>query len=325
LNNVPANIINTGAGDTPIEGGAASYNYVEFRKFSPSESIVRYYPFGNWYNYDFYAYYPRVTPTKTSYSGTGKSCFAELPEEKLNGKMDIIWAHASSTDVIDGVKAYSSKYIRLKKDGGASEYSVVPELAFQHLLSQFVFSIKPHAGDEEELCNNGFVVSGLKFTEIPTKLQLVVASKEGSHTSGDLENLETPVLGDINVWDQSTDADPFDGGATIPVATSTTDQTSKLVGYAMAPPSKTLSGEDLVTVHKVAIEIKPAGGDAIQSVIILPEPADNPATTDVDSGFQPGLKYEITLEIYNPTKIQATATLVGWADYTGGATTVDVY
>ena len=312
LNNVPANINNTGASNTPIQGGDASYNYVEFRQFTPEKKAInRYYPFGNWYNYDFYAYYPRVAPSKTSYSDTGKACLAELPEDKLNGKMDIIWAHASSTDEIDGVKAYSSKYIRLKKVNGASDYEIAPTFEFNHLLSQFVFSIKPHEGDESELFSKGFAVSGLKFTGIPTKLQLVVASIEDSHKSGNFENLATPVLGDINVWDVNTDADPFDGGATIPVAESETDQDPKTVGYAMVPPSKTLNGTNLVNEHKIILEIKPTSGDAIQSEITLISPDDNGDSTA--DGFLSGRKYNITIEIYSPTKIQAKATLAGWA------------
>ena len=307
LDNVPANVSNEGVGDNPIAGGASTYNFVEFRKFSPTSGpMIRYYPFGNWYNYDFYAYYPRVAPANTSFSDTGKACFAELPETRLNGKMDIIWAHASSDDEIEGVKAYSSKYIRLKKVNGASDYGIAPTFEFNHLLSQFVFSIKPHEGDEAELFSNGFAVSGLKFTGIPTKLQLVVASIEDSHKSGDFEKLETPVIGDINVWDVDTDADPFDGGSTIPVATSETDQSLKTVGYAMVPPSKTLNGTDLVDEHKIILEIKPNSGDAIQSEITLISPDED--------GFVSGHKYNITIEIYSPTNIQAKATLAGWGD-----------
>ena len=313
LDNVAANVSNEGADDNPIAGGASTYNFVEFRKFSPTSGpMIRYYPFGNWYNYDFYAYYPRVAPANTSFSDTGKACFAELPETRLNGKTDIIWAHASSTDVIDDVKAYSSKYIRLKKANGASDYEIAPTFEFNHLLSQFVFYIKPHEGDEAELFSNGFAVSGLKFKDIPTKLQLVVASIEDSHKSGDFENLATPVLEYINVWDVNTDADPFDGGSTIPVATSETDQTPKTVGYAMVPPSKTLNGTDLVNEHKIILEIKPTSGDAIQSEITLISPDDNGDSTP--DGFLSGRKYNITIEIYSPTNIQAKATLTGWAD-----------
>ena len=302
-----------GTGASPITGGSSSYSYIQFWK----DGVVkeRYYPFGNWYSYDFFAYYPRVGDASTSYSDTGKSCFAKLT---LDGKSDAIWAHASSTDVIDGVKAYSSKYIRLKKevdeDGTPgpdySEYQIVPEFEFQHLLSQFVFTIKPHAADATELSDKGFAVKGMKFTEIPTQLQLVVASKESSHKSGDLENLETPVTGNIKLWTSGTDADPFSGGAipVVPASYVPADESTHttVVGYAMVPPSKTINETALINEHTVSLEMKQNSGDAVPNTVV--------SLTPPTGGFLPGKIYHIEIEIFNPTKIQAKATLVGWED-----------
>jgi hypothetical protein len=36
--------------------------------------------------------------------------------------------------------------------------------------------------------------------------------------------------------------------------------------------------------------------------------------TPPEGGFKAGYKYNITLEIYNPTNIQAKATLTGWEE-----------
>jgi hypothetical protein len=79
----------------------------------------------------------------------------------------------------------------------------------------------------------------------------------------------------------------------------------------MVPPSKTLNGTNLVDEHKIILEIKPTSGDAIQSEITLISPDDNGDSTA--DGFLSGRKYNITIEIYSPTKIQAKATLAGWA------------
>ena len=297
-----------GIGDSPIAGGNSSaYSYIQFWKDGAVKG--RYYPFGNWYSYDFFAYYPRVGNSDTSYSGTGKACFAKLA---FDGKADVIWAQASgagetaqesSTSPI--VKAYSSKYIRLKK-AESSEINIVPEFEFKHLLSQFVFTIKPHPGDEKELHEKGFAVSGFKFTEIPTRMQLVVASKEDSHINGDFEDLETPETGNIKVWTVGTDVDPFAGSSTILVAETEDDQTPKDVGYAMVPPSKTINGTALVDEHTVTLEMKQTSGDAVpNTVVTLPPPA---------GGFLPGKIYHVEIEIFNPTIIQAKATLVGWED-----------
>ena len=296
-----------GTGDSPIAGGSSAYSYIQFWKDGAVKE--RYYPFGNWYSYDFFAYYPRVGNSDTSNSGTGKTCFAKLP---FDGKNDVIWAHASGagetaqeSPTSPIVKAYSSKYIRLKK-AESSEIDIVPEFEFKHLLSQFVFTIKPHPGDQKELYDKGFAVSGFKFTEIPTKMQLVVASKEDSHINGDFEDLETPETGNIKVWTVGTDVDPFAGSSTILVATSESDLTLKNVGYAMVPPSKTINGTALVDEHTVTLEMKQASLDAVpNTVVTLPPP---------EGGFLPGKIYHMEIEIFNPTKIQAKATLVGWED-----------
>ena len=61
LDNVPAKVLKHTAGDaSPITGGdAQNYSYVQFMKDDLSGTKVYYYPFGNWYYYDFFAYYPR--------------------------------------------------------------------------------------------------------------------------------------------------------------------------------------------------------------------------------------------------------------------------
>ena len=303
-----------GEGASPIPGGSSAFSYIQFWKDGATK--VRYYPFGNWYSYDFFAYYPRVVNNDTSYSGTGKTCFAKL---SLDGKKDIIWAHASSDDVVSSVKAYSSKYIRLKT-ASATEYTAIPAFEFKHLLSQFIFTIKPHEGDEYNLFHKGLAVSGLKFTEIPTKLQLVVASKEETlHKNGDFENLETPVIGNIKVLTQGTDADPFAGETTIPVANTEDDTSSKSVGYAMVPPSKTINGTALVSEHTVTLEMKQTSGDAVPNTVVT--------LTPPEGGFLPGKIYHVEIEIYNPTSINARASLIEWTDLSapGEAVHVDVH
>ena len=49
-----------------------------------------------------------------------------------------------------------------------------------------------------------------------------------------------------------------------------------------------------------------SGNEVPNTVITLPLPTNGK--------FEAGKKYNITLEIYNPTNIQATATLAGWTD-----------
>jgi hypothetical protein len=348
LENVPARVVKHAAETvSPIDGGyTQNYSYVQFMKDNLEK--VYYYPFGNWYHYDFFAYYPRQESIET----IAKACYANLT---IDGSDDIIWGKASgiipdplnpeetiTLEVDDDatgnkVKAYSAKYMRLMKemdeDGDHvpdnTEIEVVPELAFNHLLTQLVFSVKPRPDDVTELSNKGFRLTSLALKNVYNTLRLCVASKEspnaqGTNVSGILS--KSGGVSDVKVW-ISVDDDPLDDTnplvskdpfgtiedpITIPVVPASYDpdveSTHKtFVGYVMVPPTNIVDKQYMVSI---GMEQKDdAGnypGDPVPDTIIL--------LTPPEGGFKAGYKYNITLEIYNPTNIQAKATLTGWEE-----------
>ena len=312
MENIPAKVLKHNASsDSPIDGGySVDYSYVQFMKDDLSGTKVYYYPFGNWYYYDFFAYYPR----QASVSTIAKSSSVDFT---ITGKEDIIWAHAAGgTSVADPVttnvvKSYSAKYMRLNKEAGEDEIDIVPGLQFNHLLTQFVFSVKPHNTDAAQLFAKGFALTGMSLQNVYHKLRLIVASKaeETGNVAGTLSIFDTSAstgLADIQVSDPTDDSDPFDGGSTtIPVANAADDTTVKTVGYALVP-SSALIADKAHNTYMVSISLSQNTGDPVPDTVI--------PLTPPTGGFLAGHKYNITLEIYSPTNIQATATLTGWTN-----------
>lgn len=329
--NVPAIVSkHTASTASPIDGGyAVNYSYVQFMKNIDSTPTAKYYyyPFGNWYYYDFYAYYPRQDDANVAMNA--ESCTVRI---EIDGSQDVIWGKAIGEDNLHNrlyaledpsdpnstkVYAYSSKYLRLKKEAGSDEYNVVPGLEFEHKLTQFVFSVKPHdASHAAKLDAKGFRIKALKLKNVYKKIQLVVASKDNNVTAGELSIYDTSSTGVVDITARATadDSDPFP----ILVANGASDTSTKEVGYAIVPYSALISGKTH-NQYLVSLEMEQKddagnypGDDVPDTVITLTEP-----NVDVDGdgnpdGFAAGHKYNITLDVYSPTQIQATATLADW-------------
>lgn len=322
LNNIPAKVLKHDAStDSPIDGGYDyPYSYVQFMKDDCSSTKAYYYPFGNWYYYDFYAYYPRKVGGDV-WVGQGRVTVSYT----ITGKEDIIWAHAVGGNEIGTpvVKSYSAKYIRLKKEEvpGTTDYAVVPGLSFNHKLAQLVFSVKPHFEDRVALKDKGYRLTKMEVMNVYNQLELWVADKTGGD-NGALKIKTLSNTDDIQVCKTDGTDDPH---TTIDVSTDTdvaagdaASITPKVVGYALLPTSEMLTAAGYTNQYMVSIEMEQkdeagkypgddgySGNEVPNTVITLPLPT---------GGFEAGKKYNITLEIYSPTNIQATATLVGWVD-----------
>ena len=260
-----------GTGDSPIPGASGPYSYIQFWKESAVKE--RYYPFGNWYSYDFFAYYPRVGDANTSYSESGKACFANIT---IDGSKDVIWGCAAGTN-----GGFSAKFMRQNP-------TTVPEFEFNHLLTQLVFYVKPHDESVFQLQTNGIKVTELKMKEVYKKLKLIVASKEQGFTSGEISELSA--YGDVSVWNGDTE---FSGGA-IQVVSASYDSLDEsthktYVGYAMVPPSALIADKGH-SQFKVYILLKDNTDTTYREITKVLDP---PA-----SGFLAGHKYEIVLDIY---------------------------
>ncbi len=298
LDNIPAKVTN--------DGSKSRVTFLDAATLSapiPTDKEC-YYPFGNWYYYDFFAYYPRQQASDSVWVGQGRVVVSYT----ITGKEDIIWARAAGgTSIPDpvtsnAVKSYSAKYMRLNP--------VVPEFSFDHKLTQFVFSVKPHFDDRVELNTKGFQVTKMEVIDVYNQLELYVADKTGgNHGALKIKSLSTTDSLLVRM------ADGTDNQASPITVSTTTDKdatvvagiTPKEVGYVLVPTSEMLTTAGYTNQYMVSIELAQTSGEKVpNTVVTLPLPPGGE--------YEAGKKYSITLEIYNPTNIQATATLASWED-----------
>ena len=279
MDNVPAKVT--------TDGSTSAVTFLDATTLSAPTPTDKecYYPFGNWYYYDFFAYYPRQDNAKVA---TGWS-YVDV-NMTIDGSQDVIWGHAAGGDIIqdpithNNVRSYSSKYFQLAGTG------TVPSFAYEHKLAQLVFYVKAHDNAvANNLNTNGYKVTDLEVADVYDQLLLTVASKVSSITAGTLTiKPGSSHVTDITVRNAADDSSPFPK-----VIENTTD--AQLIGYAMVPPSALITNK---TYNQYKVKLKVANGSSSYF---------NPAYVD-DNGyriieltgtFEAGHKYEIVLEIKN--------------------------
>ena len=283
MDNVPAKVSDDGS-----TSGVTLLDATTISDPTPTNKVC-YYPFGNWYYYDFFAYYPRQDNANVA---TGWS-YVDV-NMTIDGRQDIIWGKASGdglsvTDAGKTVKAYSSKYFRLAGTG------TVPSFTYEHKLVQLVFYVKAHDDAVASTLNtNGYKVTDLEVANVYDQLLLTVASKVSSITAGTLTvKPGSSHVTDITVRNAADDSSPFPKV----IANTASDTDAKLIGYAMVPPSALIASKTY-NQYKVKLKVE---DDSSHSYY-------NPAAANVDENgyriieltgtFLAGHKYEIVLEIY---------------------------
>lgn len=304
LDNIPAIVHKYEASDVSPYSGTA-YSEVQFMTniaTTPTRKYY-YYPFGNWYRYNFYAYYPRVeTPIIDA-----SNVYADYI---ITGKEDIIQGVASSTDntySTNNALPYCAKYFRLKNNGSlTTAFNDLPTLNLQHKLAKIVLVIKAHNAEHAAaLTARNVELTGVTISGVYKDLRLCVASKASTNNStGQLAKKSNAVSGDLSIWKVADDSDPFsDGGnpITIPVAEAETT-----VGYAMLPPTSLLGTNER---YMIKLEMQQDGGDPLPDFPVVLENTDRSGMT-----LEAGHSYTIKFDIYSPSEIYVKATLTDWVD-----------
>ena len=242
-----------------------------------------YYPTGNWYTYDFYAYYPRVT------SGLTQTATLRSVDFEINGTQDIIWGKASSTEEY----AYSAKYFRMQEH--AEE---VPNIAMNHKLFRLQFASK--AGADAFGSKAGALTMGIKsitMYQIPTKGTLVIADSEDAANEGVLTfDWQSSALSDVEVKDAG-DA-PFTGFDDHRVDENETLDVGQ--GIMLAVPE---DGSEYI--YKVNVVLQDEFGTEY--------PAEHPIELRPATGkFEAGKSYRVVMTINGPKIIDVTLSLTPW-------------
>lgn len=278
---------------------------------------VYYYPYGNWYNYYFYTYYPRVDDAQVSITNNKIT----VPYT-LDGSQDIIAGMATPPSA-DLNKGFCAKYFRDIKTAASSDYvpfASLPNMELKHKLAQVRFYVKKNR-------STGYVfkLKNLVLYDIPTEWNLVVADKTGSSASCVMESRSAKVTGSgagdatpipIRQMNPTVNPvtsndypkiDPADGDTWYTL--TTTDQ---FVGYAMIPTSDMISDANTNQSRsfispRFVIECDYNGEE-------IPEYATPVSIQLPTSGkFLPGKVYNVYLNIPVPEDIASRATLSNWA------------
>jgi hypothetical protein len=183
---------------------------------NPTPTIKHYYyPYGNWYNYYFYGYYPRQEAAKIS-----ETAQKITVDYELDGTQDIIYAKAMPVSA-DAAKGYNAKYLREKQNlAGANSLEDLPSLALTHKLAQLRFYVQCKSPNyisynyAEDIGASApykklFQLKELKLTNVPVKWRLTIADRDYPTTAtvqgkeGKLEHIGTISSGKVSETDGS--------------------------------------------------------------------------------------------------------------------------
>lgn len=303
-------------GGDDIDNGYTYVNFYDPATISGTPATkVYYYPYGNWYNYYFYTYYPRVADGSISVAdNVVKASYT------LNGSQDII-AGTATPPQADLAKGFCAKYFRDIKEAASVDvvpYENLPNMGLEHKLAQLRFFVKKDRTSASEL-----TLKNLVLVDIPTEWDLVVADKSSTAKTGAMVSRSTTVTsyaspmtiknmtidgsGNATASDNNPRFDPADDNKYLNLTTD-----AEFVGYAMVPTSEMIStanSEQNRGFISPRFEVRCSyDGEEIpeyNTPISISLPASG--------SFKAGKVYNITLTIPVPTSVDARATLTQWA------------
>lgn len=310
------------------------------------DQVIHYYPYGNWYNYYFYGYYPR----EDTYSATHDKVSVDYT---INGTQDIIWAKAVPTTITSGAtpesdvdRGFNAKYMRGKQNAGIQLVDF-PKLELGHKLAQLRFYVKCSSvtydtgGYGTEVGDKLFQIQNLKLTKVPDEWTLTIAEKNPStaaatanegklarkansssapdftirQMSPDPNNVGKFITSDENTFNQSSLSTTR---VNIPYVTSPSGQ-GTLLGYSMIPTTAmmgnvSITGRQNATVPYLTFSIyygatKTAQGDDGNGEVY---DSEEMAIEVPEGGFLEGKVYNVVLNIPPPEEIHMHATLDVW-------------
>ena len=176
---------------------------VQFMTNDLSGQQYYYYPYGNWYNYYFYAYYPRQVDTGVAETTPIHEASNKVTVDfTLDGTQDIIWAKAmpdieNPTAAIND-EGFNAKYLRGRQNPtGTNSLEDLPNLGLGHKLAQVRFYVQCKSPNyvaynyAEDIGSHGsyrklFQLKELKLTLVPKKWNLTVADRMTPANEGKL-------------------------------------------------------------------------------------------------------------------------------------------
>lgn len=292
------------------EGSEENTNKISLYKDEKSGAVY-YYPMDNKYDYTFYGYAPFQK------SATVTTSQATVQFNDFNGSQDIMWNKAAAPRISEGniyidedtddknstvITGYKAKYIRqlkyhhdiiTKYSKPGTDYKWVPNIKFNHLLTQFTFQVvaakKQSDADKKEVQN--MRVRDIKIKNHGSKATLNIIS--GVLTWTGSEEIKMLEIGSDKIPTKS-----------FPPSTDTNG--GDKVGYLMAKPTDGTTPLEL----EVTIEAPTA-----TSGTAIPATQTVPVFINTEGGFKQGTIYNVQIGIYAMQEVQADATLTEWKEF----------
>lgn len=196
-----------------------------------------YYPDASWYNYHFYAYYPRQNSNVTVAPKKVTVDFA------LDGTQDVLWTKATPTTHggTDADNGFNADYFSSQRVNGVNDIGDFPELDLAHNLTMLKFWVRcvDPKYSTQSFASNQLQLTDIKIVDIPMNWTLTVADRENTANEGKLTPTNLTLTSELNVWHDNgdgtdTEALTYAGGAiNVPYIHGSTTPT--YVGYVMIP------------------------------------------------------------------------------------------
>lgn len=259
----------------------------------------RYYPFTQFYSYDFYAYYPYVDYEEEENTiDTTTVGRVVVNYQSIDGKTDILWGRATSAEQY----AYSAKYFRQP-----GNQSVVPSVQLDHMLTRLKFQVVPgesFVGSGDYSAASSMVITGLKVKDVVKNVTLLVADYDRDHANeqGSETILGTDEPDRLSPTDdevQTLELCGADGEPFAPVTVSDNPAEARQLGesFLLFPASK----------YVLEISLRNTNNTVFQQ--------DHPLELISPSGmFNAGCQYTITIEVHGPKEVNIKAQLTPWQD-----------
>ncbi len=288
--------------------------------------VDAYYPFGNWYNYYFYAYYPR--------QDTGS-----IVDEKkvtvnfeINGTEDILWSKkAKPIDVAQVDSGFNAKYMRKHQTNASDIYEHLPKFELEHKLTQLRFWVKCSWATHEtygygsDVGDKLLQIEDLKVSGVPVNWTLTVADRDHEENEGKLTQTDTTTE-DLPIWQMTVNnagevtafsdsyvfnqANPSSTRKHIPYVPDGSADKPLGLGYAMIPTTAMLNNAaPTITFTIYYGATKTVNGDDGKGQTWVSE---NMTISVPTGGFLEGNVYNVILNIPPPEGIDMHATLDVW-------------
>ena len=276
---------------------------------SDNSSVVASYEGNKYYpmtgNYDFFAYYADDAVQGAPAESGDKYVIPVV----IDGSQDLMVAKAdmptAQKDAFvaavgeDNKDRYYSAFSARRAigvDGLADENGVQPHFEFNHLLSRFVFSVKPVGLAADNVDGKGVSVNAIKFKNAKTTADMTIASyAENFHENALAINDE--VTADIYLQERVDADNASDLQALTPAIYS--DSTKVGESLLVFPAEK----------YDMVIELSQMP-DGENNYVFPYEHA-----LSVAGGFKPGYQYNVVITIYSLEDIRLDVKLTPWKLY----------